>query len=87
MLMPEQCRVRGHGCPRLFASTEVRLKCCNHAVGERQAPRFEELRAADLDDAIIDVEIADIQTHDLTDAETGAVSQHQHHVQCFGPQG
>jgi hypothetical protein len=73
MLIPEQRRVRGHGCPRLFASAEVRLKCSNYAIGERQPPRFEELGAADLDSVIVDVEIAEIQTLDFTDARTGAV--------------
>ena len=73
--------------PPPLCEPEIRLKCCNYAVGERQTPRFEELGAVDLDDAIIDVEIADVQTHDFADAETGAVGQHQHHVQCFGPQG
>jgi hypothetical protein len=41
----------------------------------------------DLDDAIVNVEIANVQAHDFADAEAGAVGQHQHHVECFGPQG
>jgi len=41
----------------------------------------------DLDDAIVNVEIANVQTHDFADAEAGAGGQHQHHVECFGPQG
>lgn len=87
MLVPEQCCVRGHGRSRLFANAEIRLKCRNYTFGERQAPRFEELGAADLDGALVDVEIAGIQAHDFADAETGTVGQHQHHVQCIRPQG
>jgi len=41
----------------------------------------------DLDDAIVNVEIANVQAHDFADAEAGAVGQHQHYVECLGPQG
>ena len=86
MLMPEQRGVRSNGCPGFLASTEIRLKCCDYTVRERQAPRFEELGAPDLDGAIVDLKIADVQTHDFTDTETDTVGQHEHHVQCLRPQ-
>ena len=85
--MPEQCGVRGYGCPRLFASTEIRLKFCNYAIGEREASRFEELGTTDLDGAVDDVEIVDIQTHDFTNAETGAVGPAPASYAVFGAAG
>jgi hypothetical protein len=42
----------------LFAGVEICLQCSNYAVRERQASRFEELGAADLNGLISAIEIA-----------------------------
>ena len=70
--MAKQWDFRRCGEPGLLASVEIRFNCCDHAVWERQSPRFEELGTDDVEGAIVDIEIAHIQPHDFTQAEASA---------------
>src|SRR5260370_37820462 len=80
--MPEQARLRtlrrSSAPPRL----QVFAKCCCDAFGQRQDPRLEELGLPNGDRGDLQIDVTEVQTRDLTYAQSGAVADRQHRIQC-----
>src|SRR5260370_31871832 len=80
--MPEQARLRTlrrFSAPPRF---QVFAKCCCDAFGQRQDPGLEELGLPNGDRADLQIDVTEVQMRDLTYAQSGAVADGQHRIQC-----
>jgi hypothetical protein len=70
----------------LFAGHKVILEGCDHPRGHRKPTIFEEFRLANLDRAVLQINICQCQTDDLTKPKSRAVGKDHHGKEAERPQ-
>ena len=84
LLMPKQRRVVVGGATGFLPRVHVGPKRSKGAGRERQVPGLEEFRFPDLDHSLVDPNVSDPESRNLSQAQPGAVCQHQHRMQAAG---
>src|SRR5438132_12965271 len=84
--MAKKRRIGSTGNPRFLSRLQVALQYGHRSSGQWQPTGLEELGVADIERMFIQPNISHTEMHDLTDAQSRAVSQHEDRVQRQRPQ-
>ena len=84
LLVTEQRRIRVGRKAGLGSLGEVAGECRHDGRLDRQATGLEELGLTDLDRALLEPKITELQPHHLAHSEADAVREHEHGVERLG---